>query len=206
MNARKVISLGCVGLAAAAVLAGCSSAGGATATVGIVGDSITNRSVTSIRSDVKGAHLEIEALNGHTVRSMTPYAESDIMKAPDGPPQSIFINLGTNDIIHSNPRWESDWITLMKDTASVPCTVLFTISSVVDAYGHHPPGPTSQDFNRVIENAHRADPSRVHIIDWNAAVHADFGLIELDGVHPTRKGEAWIGQHIASTLKDVCHE
>jgi lysophospholipase L1-like esterase len=174
--------------------------------VGVVGDSITNRSVTSIRSDVEGVHLEIEALNGHTVRAMTPYVESDIMKGPGGPPHSIFINLGTNDIIHGNPQWESNWNTLMKDTASVPCTVLFTISTVVDAYGHHPPGPTSQDFNRVIENAHKADPSRVHVIDWNAAVHADFGLIELDGVHPTSKGEAWIGRHIASTLKDVCHE
>jgi lysophospholipase L1-like esterase len=56
----------------------------------------------------------------------------------------------------------------------------------------------------MIEMAHDADPSRVHVIDWNAAVHADFGLIELDGVHPTHKGERWIALHIASTLRDVC--
>jgi hypothetical protein len=203
--AKRLINVGCACLATAA-LASCSSASGATGTVGVVGDSITQRATTDLRSTVKGVHLEIEALPGHTVRSMTPYVESDIMHGPDGPPQSIFINLGTNDIIHSNPDWETNWNTLMKDTASVPCKVLFTISSVVDAYGHHPPGPTSEDFNRVIESAHDADPAHVHIIDWNAAVHANFGLIELDGVHPTHEGEAWIARHIGSTLKNVCGE
>ncbi|MGD0314139.1 MAG: SGNH/GDSL hydrolase family protein [Acidimicrobiales bacterium] len=204
MTAKQLVNLCCACLVAAG-LAGCSSASGANTTVGIVGDSITQHSDGSIRSTVKGVHLEIEALPGHTVRAMTPYVESDIMRGPDGPPQSIFINLGTNDVIRRNPHWKSDWDTLVKDTASVPCKVFFTVSTVVDAYGHRP-GPTSEDFNRVIESAHDADPSHVHIIDWNAAVHADFALIEPDGVHPTRKGELWIAQHIGSTLRDVCGE
>jgi hypothetical protein len=66
---------------------------------------------------------------------MTPVVETKIMKASGGPPESLFINLGTNDIIHGNRHWETDWNTLMKDTATVPCRVIFTISTVVDAYG-----------------------------------------------------------------------
>lgn len=152
---------------------------------------------------------------------MTPLMESRIIKGPDGPPHSIFINLGTNDIVRANPDWRSAWNRLMTDTASIPCEVLFTINPFVNSYAHGD-GPTVQDINGAIAEEHAAQPTRVHIIDWGAAVRADHAaihaaqaegsthlpppLIRADGIHPTVQGQRWIAQHIESTLDTVCRQ
>jgi len=200
MMPRLVYPL-CVLLVATA-LSSCSH-DAAQSTVGVVGDSITALSDSQIVKAIHGSHLVVEARSGETIRYMTPWAEAHIMKGPNGPPRSIFINLGTNDILQGNRHWLRNCNTLMKDTSSVPCEVLFTLNTVIDAYVQ-PGAPTAVQFNRTIEMEQKADPTRIHVIDWSRAVHADFGLISLDGVHPPLKGQEWIAQHIATTLNNVC--
>ena len=135
---------------------------------------------------------------------MTPVMESKIIKGPDGPPHSIVINLGTNDVIQSNRHWRSDWQTLMSDTAAVPCEVLFTVNDIADAYIRRPGGPTAQDINRLISDAHQqADPTRVHVIDWNGEVKATGSVISR-GNPSGGLGQQWIGAHIARTLDQDC--
>ena len=149
---------------------------------------------------------------------MTPLMESKIIRGSDGPPHSLFVNLGTNDVVHRNRTWLSSWDTLMADTSHTPCLVLFTINQFADAYSRAG-DPKAEDINRAIAAAHDADPSRVHVIDWNAAVLANHHaitaaqakrtplpapLIRRDGIHPTAQGSAWIAQHIRSTLNGVC--
>jgi hypothetical protein len=195
-----VLLVSCVSVAS---LTGCSSNGNA-ATVGIVGDSITFISKPSIERDLKGWHYDIQAQKGKTIPQMTPFMESRILKGPDGPPHSIVINLGTNDVIQSNRNWKSDWQTLMSDAATVPCEVLFTVNDIADSYIRRPGGPTAQDINRLIARAQQADPSRVHVIDWNAEVKATGSVISLEGIHPVAFGQQWIGAHIARVLNQDC--
>jgi lysophospholipase L1-like esterase len=198
-----------VSLVSLASLASCSTDGSAAAdgnaaTVGIVGDSITFLSEPSIEGDLKGWHYDIQAQKGKTIADMTPVMESKIIKGPDGPPHSIVINLGTNDVIQSNRHWRSDWQTLMSDTAAVPCEVLFTVNDIADAYIRRPGGPTAQDINRLVSRAQQADPTRVHVIDWNGEVKATGSVISLEGIHPVAYGQQWIGAHIARTLDQDC--
>jgi hypothetical protein len=106
----------------------------------------------------------------------------------------------------------------MSDTSQVPCEVLFTINQFADAYSRAG-GPKAEDINRAISEARQADPSRVHIIDWNGAVEANHRaiaaaqsahtklpapLIRRDGIHPTPQGGMWIAQHIRAELYGVC--
>jgi lysophospholipase L1-like esterase len=188
-------------------------------TVGIVGDSITYLSRPAIIRAIGGWHYDIQAEEGKTIADMTPLLEADIIGEPGGPPHSLFVNLGTNDVVHRNPDWLASWRTLMGDTSSVRCEVLFTINQFADAY-HRPGGPSAEDINQVIHQAEHVDPSRVHIIDWNAAVQANHRaivsaqaagdrrlpppLIRADGIHPTPEGSEWIAQHIRSALQGVC--
>jgi hypothetical protein len=193
-----------VSVLSVALLTDCSSDSGNASTVGIVGDSITFLSTPSIEHDLKGWQYNIQAQKGKTIPDMLPVLESRIMKGPGGPPHSVVINLGTNDVIHSNRHWLSDWHTLMADTAAVPCEVLFTINDIADAYIRRPGGPTAQDINRLIVRAHQADPTRVHVIDWNAEVRATGSVISLEGVHPATVGQQWIGAQVARTLDRDC--
>lgn len=191
-------------------LAGCSASNGATSTVGIVGDSITYLSEPTIAHALRGWRYDIQAVPGRDVPQMIPLMESQIIKSPDGPPHSLVIDLGTNDVVHDNLNWAADWRTLMADTAEVPCLVLFTINTVADGDGldsrhqRQQGSPTAQDLNRLIAAARNAGPARVHVIDWNAAVHRDGALVLPDGIHPTVLGRKWIAQHIELTLSSVC--
>lgn len=205
------------GLVLTACLAGCSSS---TPSVGIVGDSITYLSEPAIAAALKGTDYDVQAIEGRTIAEMSPIMEDRIIKGPGGPPHALFVNLGTNDIIRGDGSWIGAWRTLMAETAAVPCEVLFTMNPFVGAYVH-PGGPTVQDVNRAIAAAQRADPSRVHVIDWGAAVQANHDsiaaaqargaplpapLIGRDGIHPTSAGRQWIAHHIASALVTDCRQ
>ena len=201
------VSIFLVALLSVATLTGCSPSSSAATrgnTVGVVGDSITFLSTPSIERDLRGWHYNIQALKGMTIASMTPVMEKRIIKGPHGPPHGIVINLGTNDVISGSAHWRSDWQRLMADTANVPREVLFTISDIVNSYIKRPGGPTAQDINRIIFEAHLAYPSRVHVIDWNAEVEATGSVIRFDGVHPNTLGQQWIGAHISRTLNQNC--
>ena len=141
-----------------------------------MGDSITYLSRPAIDKALGGWQYTIEAKEGKTIANMTPLMESKIIRGSDGPPHSLFVNLGTNDIVHRNRTWLSSWDTLMADTSHTPCLVLFTINRFADAYSR-PGDPKAEDVNRAIAAAHDADPSRVHVIDWNAAVLANHHAI-----------------------------
>ncbi len=157
-------------LIAAVTVASCSSAG-TKSTVGIVGDSITYFSEPAIHQTLTGWHYEIQAERGKTIADMTPLLVSNILHGPGGPTRAIVVNLGTNDVLYGNRHWLSDWDTLMADTSHTSCLVLFTISEVLNNFIRFG-GPTPAQINSVIEGDHDADPTRVHIIDWSAAVHA----------------------------------
>ncbi|MGD0314140.1 MAG: SGNH/GDSL hydrolase family protein [Acidimicrobiales bacterium] len=222
---KRWIALVCIVVASMSV-AGCSSASADTNSsrsstappVGVVGDSITYLSRAAIAHAISAWPYRIEAVEGKTIADMTPLLESKIMKGSDGSPHSLFINLGTNDVVHRNRNWLTSWNTLMADTSHVPCEVLFTINQFADAYSR-PGDPKAEAINRAIVGAHEADPSRVHIIDWNAAVLANHHaitaaqaagtklpapLIRRDGIHPTPQGGLWIARHIRSELNGVC--
>jgi lysophospholipase L1-like esterase len=141
-----------------------------------------------------------------------------MMHGPAGRPANVVINLGTNDVLQGNRHWHSDWNRLLSDASTAHCEVLFTLNDFIDAY-RRPGGATAEEFNRVIDQVRAADPSRVHVIDWNAAVEANHRaiaaaqlrrgvlpapLIRGDGVHPAAAGQEWIARHIASTLDDWC--
>ncbi len=186
--------------------------------MGIVGDSLTYLSKPSIERSLDHTwSYNIQAIEGRNIRSMTGPA-SQMIHGPTGPPTSVVINLGTNDVLEGNRNWQSDWNKLLSVVSPVHCEVLFTLNDFIDAY-RRPRGATAQEFNRLIDQDRAADPSRVHIIDWNAAVQANHRaiaaaqlrggplpapLIRGDGVHPAAAGQEWIARHIASTLDDSC--
>ena len=44
----------------------------------------------------------------------------------------------------------------------------------------------------------------VHLVDWNAAVHRDPGLIVADGIHPDLGGQRWIARSIRDAVDSDC--
>ena len=164
--------------------------------VAIAGDSITALSRDRIVAALTDRYrVRVDAYSGRTIAQVTPAIVRQVATHPD----VAVVNLGTNDLDRENPHWRADLDRMLKLVAGVPCVVAVTIYD-----GRHL--PVDANIGTKINarlNAAAADGS-IHLVDWNAAVHRDPGLIVADGIHPDLGGQRWIARSIRDAVDTDC--
>jgi hypothetical protein len=82
--------------------------------------------------------------------------------------------------------------------APVPCVELVTVYD-----GHRRPVDANigTEINARIA---RAATGTVHLVDWNAAVHRDPGLVVADGIHPDLTGQQWLAHALRAAIDADC--
>lgn len=207
-SARSLTALALVG----AAVAGCSGDGDAAGHAGstngvfvgrrgaprvvIAGDSITALSRPVIVAALEDRYrVRIDAFSGRTIGEVVPALAQQVATRP----AVAVVNLGTNDMDHGHRRWEPDLDRMLHLVADVPCVEVFTIYDGL----HPPPGANiGTDINARLTAA--AAAGSVHLIDWNAAVRRDPGLIVADGIHPSISGQRWIARAIRDAIATDC--
>jgi lysophospholipase L1-like esterase len=166
----------------------------------------------NIREALSGTYDEtIIAENGQRVAEMTPRLQQAI---DDDAPAAVIVNLGTNDAVQgrSSARAVSDFERLVETTAEVPCVVLTTLSTTLDASFEN---SVATELNARIRKLRANDPNRYQVVDWDAAVSAPGGAARLmadpasgisDGVHENATaGRQWFADEYVEALSR-CHD
>src|SRR5205085_9598653 len=104
-------------------------------------------------------------------------------------------NLGTNDLDRENPHWRADLDRVLALVAVVPCVEVVTIYD-----GRHLPAGANIGTKINARLTAAAANGSIHLVDWNAAVHRDPGLIVADGIHPDVDGQRWIARSIRDAI------
>ena len=164
--------------------------------VAIAGDSITALS----RDRIVGAltdryRVRVDAYSGRTIAEVSPAIVRQVRTRPD----VEVVNLGTNDLDRENPHWRPDLDRMLRLVAGVPCVVAVTIYD-----GRHLPVDANIGTKINARLTAAAAKGSVHLVDWNAAVHRDPGLIVADGIHPDRGGQRWIARSIREAIDSDC--
>jgi lysophospholipase L1-like esterase len=190
-------------LCAVALLnAACSQDEADEPTLAVVGDSIT---VLQRQWGALDAHLADEysvavaATSGQRIDQMQPELAA-LLDAPEGAPERVVINLGTNDMAQDYPQWERSFDEMWATVADRSCVVYVTVREVSD----RALGPLINEKIRDVEAAY----TNVRVFDWNAYVSerstADRPLL-FDPVHPTREGADALAAGTQEAL-DSCPE
>jgi GDSL-like Lipase/Acylhydrolase family len=196
---------------AAALLASSACDGLGNATVGIVGDSITNRSActhetgpldctTGFTTNADGAigatfansyAVFLDAWSGKTIADMEPYV---VQRADDGV-HVLIIELGTNDATVGNLNWQNDYLRVLTEAASVSCVVLVTVPLEADIQYANAHGGArlniAAQLNALMNYMVEANPN-MRLVDY--ATHlSDTPGFSLDGIHPTSlAAQQWV--------------
>ena len=180
------------------LLSGCG--GGKGPVVAVVGDSITVVSAPGVEAELRGYSLYMRAIDGKRIDEMIPSLRAEMARKP----RAVVVNLGTNDALqaqtHSN--WLGSFDTVWALTRSRPCVIFVTVSTYADNLGK---GTVANDINLAIRKL-AAEHHNVHIVDWNAAVHANRSLLAsrnppADNIHPySSPGWRWLGNHYRNAL------
>lgn len=175
---------------------------GSTPTVPVVGDSITFFAGTDITAALAdNYHADVHSGIGKRIDQMLPTLQAAVRHHPF----AVIVNLGTNDALQAqtHPDWRSGFERMIAILTPVRCVVLTTISSLVHDSVAAP--AVASDINDAIVAA-AADHPNLHVVDWNAAVHAPNGtsLLIPDRIHPSTAGEITLAALDRSTLDHDC--
>jgi len=171
-------------------------------TVSVVGDSITVVSRPAISSALAGAYeTDIRGIWGQRIDQMLPTLSAVLRQHPS----AVVVNLGSNDAIQAETHrgWQSSFARMIALLSPTRCVLLTTISTLLDA--RNPPPPVAADINAAIEGV-TSRYRNFHIVDWNAAVHANNGrtLLSPDRIHPSPVGQLTLAALIRSALDGDC--
>jgi len=172
--------------------------------VGIVGDSITAMSRSSIFDDLTpGYQLKMYAHPGATMYQLLPLI--DVIDADNNPrPTDWIIEAGTNDMAwfengdHGDLYW---WWFLEQETAAVAsahCVVLLTVSPVLGLTD-----PNAPLLNADFEALPATHPN-FHVLDWGTIEYKNPSWVGPDHIHPTRAGQAELARLELGALQSDC--
>jgi len=175
---------------------------GSTPTVPVVGDSITFFSGTDITAALaNNYHADVHSGIGKRIDQLLPTLQAAVGHHPF----AVIVNLGTNDALQAqtHPDWRSGFERMIAILAPVQCVVLTTISTLVHDSAAAP--GAASDINDAIVVAAAAHPN-LHVVDWNAAVHAPNGtnLLISDRIHPSTAGDLTLAALDRTTLDRDC--
>jgi hypothetical protein len=162
--------------------------------VAVMGDSLIFQSMSQLHTELDPTYQTMLAGNvGFEISWMQNIALT--YGATD--PEVMVLDAGTNDISHGIPTEQSVvWLDHVLANFSNSCIVLTTIGEQIS-----PDVAPTQALNAAI--VERAD----QLVDWNAAVMADPGLVGPDHIHATGRGydvlvemvDAAVGRCVAAT-------
>jgi lysophospholipase L1-like esterase len=139
--------------------------------------------------------VRVDAVTGLTIAQMTAAISAQTATNPD----VAVVNLGTNDMDRENRSWRADLDRMLEVVANVPCVEIFTVYD-----GRHPPAGANVGTQINARLAAVAAARSIHLIDWNAAVHRDPGLVVADGIHPGAAGQRWIADTVRNEIRADC--
>lgn len=156
--------------------------------VGVVGDSITWYSESSIEASLSSYAYDIEAYPGARIDQMLPQIENMADNGSnDAPaPQDWILNLGTNDASQDYTGWQASFDQMVADTAYAQCVIFVTINTDADTIGGSNIAATE---DAEIEHLHTTDPRKYLYIDWNGLLNQNAGMLQPDGIHPDASGQ-----------------
>ncbi len=153
------------------ILAGCSTAHSANPQrVVAVGDSITYFSTDAIHARLPNA--VVDSVYGYTATQIAGLAR----KADR--PDVLIVNAGTGDALLKT-RWQHGFLQLITISHRSPCAWFVTLNE-------------ARLGKMAVEWDARLRARHVRIIDWNAAVAHNPGLVDRTGYHPSNMGKRWI--------------
>jgi hypothetical protein len=205
---KRLVGVGALA-ALALSLSACYSGNQYGPKVGVIGDSITGVSQSSIESAIGGEYgYTVEDFGGVTFVSGASL-ERDVLSNPSGPPTDIIVNFGTNDVAQGDV-WQPAFAVDMQILSSAQCIVLVNVSTYADelAAGQ----PVAEAINQAIDQQVASSPSKFHLIDWNGFIHEGTNSATLLGptsvyglnVHPNVTGQADLAQMYLQALHDDC--
>jgi hypothetical protein len=171
-------------------------------TVSVVGDSITVVARPDISSALAGAYeTDVRGIWGQRIDQMLPTLSAVLRQHPS----AVVVNLGSNDAIQAETHrgWQSSFARMVTLLAPTRCVILTTISTLLDA--RNPPPPVAAEIDTAIERV-VSTRRNFHLVDWNAAVHADNGrtLLSPDRIHPSPVGQLTLAALIRSAVDGDC--
>jgi hypothetical protein len=175
-----------------------------TPTVAVVGDSITffaGRDVTAALGTKYDA--DVHSGIGKRIDEMLPTLQAAVRNHPF----AVVVNLGTNDArqAQTHPDWRSGFERMTALLTQARCVLVTTINTAIDG----PPGTqtVASEINQALTAMVAAHPN-LHIVDWNAAVHATNGanLLMPDRVHPSTAGQLTLASLVRTALSADCRQ
>jgi lysophospholipase L1-like esterase len=171
-------------------------------TVSVVGDSITVVARPDISTALAGSYdTDVHGKWGQRIDQMLPTLAAVLRQHPS----AVVVNLGSNDAIQAETHrgWQTSFAHMVNLLAPTRCVLLTTISTLLD--DRNPPPPVAAEIDAAIERVASTRPN-FHIVDWNAAVHADNGrtLLSPDRIHPSPMGQLTLAALIRTAVDRDC--
>jgi predicted small secreted protein/lysophospholipase L1-like esterase len=168
--------------------------------VAVIGDSITDLSTADITADLQPDYaLNIQSTGGQSMAQMAPTLQS-VLHDPQGAPEDVIVNLGTNDVFSVGEDATYDWrgplASEVEALQSTQCVIFVTVNTTADELFSDT--GTAEAINAAIEG-YVAEMPNFHLLDWNALVRqgtnaADWidpgGGLTTPFVHPNAAGQA----------------
>jgi succinate dehydrogenase hydrophobic anchor subunit len=196
------VLLGAAAVLAVVLIIVAALARGSTRTVPVVGDSITffaGNDITVALGDTYRA--DVHSGIGRRIDEMLPTLQSAVRRRPF----ALVVNLGTNDAlqVQTHPDWRTGFARMIAIITPARCVVLTTISTLVHDSNVAP--AVASEINDAIVAAVAAH-SNLHVVDWNAAVHAAKGasLLIADRIHPSTAGDLTLAALDRAALDHDC--
>jgi hypothetical protein len=208
MRSRRGFGIGGVLLAIALLCSACYSGDPNGPRVGILGDSITWLSQSNLASSISpDFSYDIQSYPGATMADMFPELE-DLLNEPQGAPQDLIINLGTNDVhlFDTNAdAWQASLYYESVVSQATSCVIFVNVSTYADGFVNGQ--PIAEAINAAIDQSVAVNPN-FHLLDWNAFVHTgdnyetyiDPGTL----VHPNALGEGELADLYLQALQQDC--
>jgi lysophospholipase L1-like esterase len=170
----------------------------------ITGDSVTELASGALRDRLVDEYaVTFRYQGGQTIHDMVDELEGQVVNQA-GVPTAAIVNLGTNDVVQSNPLWRQHFDEMLAVLEPVGCVNLVTVNELLrDSH------PIAAAINAAIDEAVAADPERFHRVEWNVDWTGEMGPGDPDdpgphyysiyigpGVHPMLPDGGWAGDGI----------
>lgn len=163
-------------------------AGGASAAVLVVGDSLGVGTEGPLRAALGDVEVDADNLSGRTSTSGV-----EVLREAIGPQHdTVVFDLGTND----GPTAVSTTLASLaaaRDIADGRCLVFATLN-------HPPVGGTDISAQNAALRRFALETPNAVLVDWNGATAAATGMLQPDGVHATAAGYAYRGALFADAI------
>jgi lysophospholipase L1-like esterase len=198
-------------LAGSLALSACYSGNSVNPTVADNGDSITNVSFQPISNTLSpDYYVDILGQDGFTIAQTLPELQT-LLTGPEGAPDDVILESGTNDVFRRTPTWQADLDTEASMVANTQCVIFVNVSSHADYFNIQDGLPTMVPSINAAMAEEVATHPNFHLLDWDAFIdepgnyrayidHSHYGL----GVHPNAAGQQVLANMELQALQQDC--